>query len=117
MTNVFHYCNKSGWDGIRSQKIWVFKASQPKAKDRPVGAYFTDIEPTKDNLRTLHKRIRIPKKKRAYLFYFTGMEGLAQLNDGRGRDKRIFYSSTDYSVSKERQLFNGTPETWQGEFG
>ncbi len=113
MTNIFHYCNKSGWDGIRSQQIWVFKASQPKDKDRPVGAYFTDIEPTEENLRTLHKRIRIPKKKRAYLFCFIGTEGLTQLNNGRGRDKRIFYSSIDYSVSKERQMFNCIPEDYE----
>ena len=53
MPDIFHYTDKEGWNGIRSQKTWRFEAKQPKDPDRPVGAYFTDIEPTKENLRTL----------------------------------------------------------------
>src|SRR5438045_1563645 len=87
--NLFHYTDKTGWNAIRSQPVWRFKAAQPHDPARPLGAYFTDIEPTKANVRTLYKRIRIPKVKQAYVFWFIGDAGLTQLNAGRGRDKRI----------------------------
>ena len=92
MTNVFHYTDQEGWNAVRSQKAWRFKATQPKDPSRPFGVYFTDIEPTASNLRTLFKRIRVPKAKQQYVFWFVGTEGLSQLNGGRGRDKRIFFS-------------------------
>ncbi len=105
MPNVFHYTDKAGWNAIRSQKVWRFESSQPKDPDRPSGAYFTDIEPNEQNLRTLHKRIRVPKVKQQYVFWFLGIDGLTQLNGGRGRDKRIFFSPTDYDVVEERQKY------------
>jgi hypothetical protein len=105
--DIFHYTDKSGWNGIRSQRTWQFKAMQPIDPDRPFGAYFTDIPPTEENLRTLHKRIRVPKIKQQYLFWFTGSDGLQQHNGGSGRDKRIFYSSADYDVVEERQEGEG----------
>jgi hypothetical protein len=111
MANVFHYTNKDGWNAIRSQRTWRFLASQPEARDRPVGAYFTDIEPSSVNLRTLHKKIRVPKAKRQYVFWFVGTDGLRQLNEGRGRDRRIFFSPVDYEVVPERQRFEGVTET------
>ena len=92
MSNIFHYTDKDGWNSIRSQPIWRFKASQPKDPDRPVGAYFTDIEPSEKNLRTLYKKIRVPKLKQEYVFWFSGTDGLSQLNGGRGRDKRVLYT-------------------------
>ena len=95
MSNTFHYTNKEGWNGIRSQSDWPFEANQPKDPNRPVGSYFTDIEPTEENLRTLHKRICVPKVKQEFVFWFVGREGLAQLFGGRGRDKRIFYRLSD----------------------
>jgi hypothetical protein len=103
MHNLFHYTDVDGWNGIRSQPVWRFKASKPKDPARPVGAYFTDIEPTATNLRTLHKKIRVPKVKQAYVFWFLGTDGLSQLNGGRGRDRRIFFSPVDYNVMKDRQ--------------
>jgi hypothetical protein len=110
MTNTFHYTDKDGWNGIRSQKVWHFKAAQPKDPNRPPGAYFTDIEPTKKNLRTLHKRIRVPKVKQEYVFWFLGTDGLIRLNDGRGRDKWILFSKTDYHVDEERQKYGDVTE-------
>jgi hypothetical protein len=101
--NVFHYTDKDGWNAIRSQPTWRFKAYQPKAPDRPEGAYFTDIEPSEANLRTLCKRLRIPKAKREYVFWFVGTDGLERLNDGHGRDQRIFFSPIDYEVTEGRQ--------------
>jgi hypothetical protein len=103
--NIFHYTDKAGWNAIRSQTVWRFKAAQPADPDRPAGAYFTDIEPTEVNLRTLHKRIRVPKSKQEYVFWFVGDQGLIQVNAGRGRDKRIFVSPVDYDVEQERQKY------------
>jgi hypothetical protein len=105
--NVFHYTDKAGWNAVKSQKAWRFKATQPKDPDRPFGAYFTDIEPSEVNLRTLYKRIRVPKAKQEYVFWFLGSDGLIQLNGGRGRDKRIFFSPIDYDVIEERQEYGG----------
>ncbi len=109
--NTFHYTDKDGWNAIRSQLEWLFKTSQPLAKERPNGVYFTDIEPTEENLRTLHKRIRVPKKKQDFVFWFTGRDGLTQLFEGRGRDRRIFFSDSDYTVEKSRQQHEGIEAT------
>jgi hypothetical protein len=116
MPNTFHYTDRQGWNAIGSQKAWPFKASQPKDPDRPVGAYFTDIEPTEENLRTLYKRIRIPKVKQEFVFWFVGREGLTQLFGGRGRDKRIFFSANDYYVSESMQRHGDKTEGLLGEF-
>ena len=115
---MFHYTDKSGWNAIKSQPIWRFKATRPKDPDRPVGAYFTDLEPSKSNLRLLHQKIRVPVVKQEYVFSFLGSEGLVQLNGGTGRDKRIFYSEDDYLVSNEeypRQLYHGPTSEWTAE--
>jgi hypothetical protein len=57
------------------------------------------------NLRTLYKRIRVPKLKQQYVFWFVGADGLTQLNEGRGRDRRIYFSPVDYDVVPERQKY------------
>lgn len=114
--NIFHYTDKDGWNAIRSQTTWRFEASQPRDPARPVGAYFTDIEPTEANLRTLHKRLRVPRIKQEYVFWFTGTEGLTQINDGRGRDRRIFFSPVDYEVARERQRYAGLTEPLSEKF-
>jgi len=98
--NIFHYTDKPGWNAIRAQLDWCFKASQPKDPDRPVGAYFTDIEPAPENLRTLYNRIRVPKVKQEYVFWFVERDGLTRLNKGRGRDKWILFSPVDYNVQR-----------------
>lgn len=108
--NVFHYTDKDGWNAIRSQKSWVFRASQPKSTNRPFGAYFTDIEPSEVNLRTLHKRLRVPKVKQEYVFWFVGTDGLAHHDDGRGRDKKIYFSPKDYAVEESRQKYGERTE-------
>ncbi|NQT37359.1 MAG: hypothetical protein HQ581_07725 [Planctomycetes bacterium] len=114
--NVFHYTNKAGWNAIRSQVAWRFLTLQPPAKERPVGAYFTTIEPTPQNLRTLFKRIRVPKVKQEFVFWFAGTAGLKHLNGGRGRDRRILFSPVDYDVEKERHRRGKATETVMGEF-
>ncbi len=110
MPSIFHYTDKDAWNAIRSQPVWRFRVSQPKDPDRPLGAYFTDIEPSAGNLRTLHKRLRVPKAKQQYVFWFEGTDGLIRQNDGRGRDRRIFFSPVDYNVIEERQRYQGVTQ-------
>lgn len=107
MWTTFHFTDGQGFNAIRAQPDWIFKAEQPRDPDRPVGAYFTDIEPTEENLRMLYKRIRLPKAKQEFVFCFVGREGLWQHDNGRGRDRRIFYSPTDYCVARDRQRYYG----------
>ena len=113
---MFHYTDRDGWNSIRSQVTWRFKAGKPKAADRPAGAYFTDIEPSAVNLRVLYKKIRVPREKQEYVFWFDGNEGLTQLNDGMGRDKRIYYSPVDYLVGPDRQRHDGATAALQERF-
>ena len=107
---MFHHTDKTGWNAIRPQRVWQFKASQPRDPRRPRGAYFTNIEPTVQNLRTLYKRIRVPKLKQEYVFWFLGDEGLTQLRGGRRREKRIFFSPIDYNVAEDRQKYANTTD-------
>jgi hypothetical protein len=81
---VFHYTDEDGYNAIRSQPIWVFKASQPPGK-HPVGAYFTTLGPTTANLA---KRLRIPTSKLEYVFCFHGAEDLSP-TDRRAREVRF----------------------------
>lgn len=108
---MFHYTDKGGWNAVRSQAKWIFKISQPKDPNRPKGAYFTDIEPSPENLRVLYKKIRVPRDKQEFVFQFLGADGLTQLNEGRGRDRRIFFSPADYEVARDRQVFEGPTES------
>lgn len=113
---MFHYTDKTGWNAIRSQIDWLFKVSRPKDPDRPAGAYFTDLEPSTENLRVLHKKVRVPREKQEYVFQFKGADGLTQLNNGTGRDKRIFFSAVDYQVIKTRQEYEGETQTLSETF-
>jgi hypothetical protein len=116
VANAFHYTDRDGWNAIRAQPTWRFKASQPRDPNRPKGAYFTDIEPTALNLRLLYKKLYVPKPKQQYVFWFTGRDGLAQLNDGHGRDARILFSSVDYDVIEARQLHGDLTDLLREKF-
>jgi len=98
-----HFTDLPGWNAIRSQREWFFKAKQPPG-DHPFGAYFTSLESGEPNLAT---KLRIPREKLAYLFTFRDREprDLLRLPGGRGRF--IFYSLDDYAVEEPRQLANG----------
>lgn len=41
--NLLHYTDKVRWNAIRAQRIWRFKASQPKDPDRPKTTYERSI--------------------------------------------------------------------------
>ena len=99
-----HFTNKEGFDGIRSQPTWTFRAAQPLAAHNPVGAYFTDYPPDEPHLAV---KLFLPREKLRYIFSFGGQEGLLPLPGGRGRLKRIFYSPVTYEVERARQTFHG----------
>lgn len=97
--SLFHYTDKIGWNAIRSQVAWVFKAGQPPPQENPFGAYFTDYDEGEPKLAN---KLRLPREKVAYLFAFCDNGDLLPYPGDRG--KRIFYSPTDYSVAPERQI-------------
>lgn len=96
-----HYTSKPGFDAIRSQPVWWFKANKPPDA-KPHGAYFTTLGPATLNLA---KRLRIPRAKLAYQFVFSGAEGLRPLEGDRG--EYILFSPEDYPVSPGRQDWHG----------
>ena len=51
------------------------------------------------------KKSEFRGEKQEYVFQFTGSDGLTQLNNGTGRDKRIFFSAVDYEVVSNRQEY------------
>ena len=82
---------------------WLFRADDPPA-ERPRGAYFTTLDPDTPKLSL---RLRIPRRKLAYIFSFADAQDLKAIDGDRGR--WIFYSPLDYQVAKERQQrFGGT---------
>jgi len=98
-----HFTDLPGWNAIRSQRAWLFKASKPPG-DHPFGAYFTTLESGEPNLAT---KLRIPREKLGYVFSFKEREptDLSPLPGGRGRF--IFFSPKDYEVEEARQLRSG----------
>jgi hypothetical protein len=107
---MFHYTNKTGFNGVRSQLVWLFKAMKPPC-EHPLGAYFTDLD---DRTHNLANRLRIPKEKTEYLFQFVDAGDLKAIPGARGR--HIFYSSLDYPVEPGRQVRHG-PSGLEGGAG
>ena len=109
---MFHYTDTAGYNAIRSQPTWLFKASQPPG-DHPFGAYFTSLPPGAVNL---GKRIFVRgcRDKLEFVFHFSGGEELTPLPGGRG--DVIFYSTTDYPVERERQVLHGAARDLEGDF-
>lgn len=64
---LFHFTDRQGYNGIRAEVDWCFKASPPPPPDHPRGAYFTTLSPRTANLA---KRLRIPREKLEYVFAF-----------------------------------------------
>lgn len=98
---VYHYTNAKGYNGIRG-KVWRFQANRQRPADKPYGAYFTFLRPTDPNF---VKRLRLPKRKREFVFAFTGHEKLLRLPGSGGN--YVLYSPIDYLVQKPRQQFAG----------
>ena len=96
-----HFTDKTGYNAIRSQALWTFKAVQPRSPNNPVGAYFTTYEPEEPNL---SKKIFVPVVKLAFVFKFNEPTPLLPIPGGRGRLGKIFYSPTDYDVDEEHKV-------------
>lgn len=104
---LFHYTDADGYNAIRAQPVWVFKASKPPG-DHPEGAYFTTLPPA---TRKLAQRLRIPASKTEFVFCFEGGDDLVPLEGGRG--EYIVYSESDYRV-ETGQLDHGPSHEVQG---
>src|SRR5262245_64916979 len=96
-----HYTDQAGYNAIRSQVVWLFRASQPPG-NHPSGAYITTLVRGTPNLA---QRLRIPRSKVQFVFEFTDVGDLTPLPGGRGQ--YVFYSPADYEVDPPRQLYAG----------
>lgn len=96
-----HFTDRKGYNAIVAAPTWRFRASTPPA-GHPFGAYFTKLAP---NTIHLAKKLRIPKDKLECMFSFVDLGDLLPIEGGRG--KFIFYSPSDYSVTKDRQIYHG----------
>lgn len=109
---IYHYTDKSGYNGIRAQEKWIFKAGrQHHYPNNPDGAYFTKLPPNAPNL---GRRLRIGREKREYVFEFEDGHDLELLNIARTLDcNYILYSKFDYIVDIPRQMFCGEAVKWK----
>jgi hypothetical protein len=101
---VYHYTDQLGWNAIRSQVDWEFKASPPPG-GRPFGAYFTTL---RVDAPLFSKKTRIPVLKQAYVFAFVGREDFEERD--AGKRPYILISPKDYVVIKSRQRYAGESE-------
>jgi hypothetical protein len=105
-----HYTDDSGFKAIHSRPTWLFRAAQPPG-DHRFGAYFTTLPPGTPKLAT---RLRIPKRKIAFVFCFVDAGDLVPIEGDRGRF--IFFSRDDYVVDGDRQVAAGARETVEEHF-
>jgi hypothetical protein len=101
---LYHYTDLAGYNAIRAQPVWVFKANQPPG-GRPFGSYFTPLDPSEEDLAG---QLGISSAKTEYVFCFTDTGDLKHLRGGRG--KYVLYSPSDYRVAKSRQIAAGSRE-------
>jgi hypothetical protein len=101
---VHHFTNEVGFNAIRSQVDWFFRASKPPG-DHPRGAYFTTCPP---GTKKLAKKLGIPRSKTEFYFSFLADDGLLPLRGGRGA--YVKYSPTDSTVPRARQVSHGPHE-------
>lgn len=102
MPLIYHYSDRTGYNGIRATVDWCFRAEQPAPADHPFGAYFTTLPRDTINLAL---RLRIPLDKTQFFFSFADSGDLKPLRGGRGR--YVWYSPQDYIVDQSRQRDSG----------
>ena len=73
---MLHYTNQNGWNSIRSQLNWLFRAQQPPG-DHPLGAYFTTLPPS---TRNLAKKLRIPRRLGECVPTIASLQSLGKTN-------------------------------------
>jgi hypothetical protein len=101
-SHLFHFTDRQGYNSIRAEVDWCFRASPPPPPDHPPGAYFTTLPPHTPNLA---KRLRIPRVKLEHVFSFVDLRDLTPLTGGRG--EYIYFSRQDYIVERHRQRYCG----------
>jgi hypothetical protein len=94
-----HFTDRKGYNAIRAVSPWRFRARRQRG-GQPFGAYFTTLELSDPNF---FLRVRIPVKKRKFVFRFADVGDLARLPGPRGWF--VFFSPTDYFVAKPRQQY------------
>ena len=112
---MYHYTAVDGHKAISSQPDRTFKAAKPPGP-HPVGAYFTPLPP---HFPDLCAKLRIPRRKVEWVFEFEGSDGLKQIDGGIKRGRHVFYSPTDYVVTRDggRQRYAGNSEGHPGVTG
>src|SRR4051794_23456161 len=103
--SLFHYTDRNGYNGIRANPVWFFRASKQRAAHLPFGAFFTTLELNKPTAALFFARTRIPREKRGFVFQFSDAGDLIPLDGDRGRF--VLYSRIDYSVAVDRQEHSG----------
>jgi hypothetical protein len=98
---LYHYTDRAGYNSIRAEVDWCFRAYEPPPHDRdhPKGAYFTTLGP---DAKGLARRLRLPTRKLEFVFVFEDVGDLTSLRGDRGR--WIYHSTADYVVIKSRQI-------------
>jgi hypothetical protein len=103
--SLFHYTDRDGFNGIRSQPTWLFRAERQRSSHLPNGAYFTTLELNEPTAALFFARTRIPRSKRGFVFQFRDAGDMIPLDGDRGRF--VLYSPRDYPVEPGRQEFSG----------
>lgn len=103
---LHHFTNRVGYNAIRSQKTWTFKAKGQRADRLPDGTYFT---PLWLNAPAFYPRTRVPNDKRGFHFSFDDVGDLKPFPGDRGQF--VLYSPVDYPVEPEpRRGTHGTTD-------
>jgi hypothetical protein len=96
-----HFTDRKGHEAIRAVSPWRFRARRQRG-GQPFGAYFTTLELSAPNF---FQKVRVPVKKRRFVFRFEDAGDLLRYPGPRGR--YVLYSPTDYLVKKPRQQYDG----------
>jgi hypothetical protein len=91
--SLFHYTDRDGFNGIRSQPTWLFRAERQRSSHLPNGAYFTTLELNEPTAALFFARTRIPRSKRGFVFQFRDAGDMIPLDGDRGRF--VLYSPRD----------------------
>jgi hypothetical protein len=104
---MYHYTDKEGYNAVRANPTWRFRAHQPPKKENPVAAYFTTLSPA---TKLLAAKLRVGKGKIEFVFEFEDAGDLKRLNPDR--ELHVFISPLDYNVERERQEYSGPTADW-----
>lgn len=97
---VYHYTDKKGYNGISSQKPFLFKASSP-IKGHPNGVYVTTKSPEElAKIPNGYKKLGLTNEKSSYYFEFEiDASELKPIKGDRG--EFIKYIEDDFEISRD----------------